>query len=140
MLYEVITIRLAAGEALNFSYDDLQRRGWAIECRINAEDPERNFLPSPGIVKEYHPPGGFGVRLDTHLYAGYELPIFYDSLIAKLVCYALTRDGAIAVMQRALKEFKIAPLKTTIPLYRRIMEDEQFRKGDFHTGYRNNFV
>jgi acetyl-CoA carboxylase biotin carboxylase subunit len=133
-------IRLAAGEALNYSYDDLQRRGWAIECRINAEDPERNFLPSPGVVEEYHPPGGFGVRLDTHLYAGYELPIFYDSLIAKLVCYALTRDGAIAVMKRALKEFKIAPLKTTIPLYRRIMEDEQFRKGDFHTGYIHKFM
>jgi acetyl-CoA carboxylase biotin carboxylase subunit len=133
-------IRIAAGGALNYAYDDLKRRGWAIECRINAEDPERNFLPSPGIVEKYHPPGGFGVRLDTHLYAGYELPIFYDSLIAKLICYALTRDGAIAVMKRALKEFKIMPLKTTIPLYRKIMEDEQFRTGDFHTGYIHKFA
>jgi acetyl-CoA carboxylase biotin carboxylase subunit len=133
-------IRIAAGGALDYAYDDLKQRGWAIECRINAEDPEKNFLPSPGIVEKYHPPGGFGVRLDTHLYAGYELPIFYDSLIAKLICYALTRDAAIAVMKRALKEFKIMPLKTTIPLYRKIMEDEQFRKGDFHTGYIHKFM
>ena len=133
-------IRIAAGGELNYAYDDLKQRGWAIECRINAEDPEKNFLPSPGIVEKYHPPGGFGVRLDTHLYAGYELPIFYDSLIAKLICYALTRDAAIAVMKRALKEFKIMPLKTTIPLYRKIMEDEQFRKGDFHTGYIHKFM
>jgi len=133
-------IRLAAGEALKDLSDDRNRRGWAIECRINAEDPDRNFLPSPGIVEKYHPPGGFGVRLDTHLYPGYELPIFYDSLIAKLISYALTRDAAIAVMKRALAEFKIMPLKTTIPLYRRIMEDEQFRRGDFDTGYIHKFI
>jgi len=133
-------IRLAAGEALKDLSADRNRRGWAIECRINAEDPDRNFLPSPGIVEKYHPPGGFGVRLDTHLYPGYELPIFYDSLIAKLISYALTRDAAIAVMKRALAEFKIMPLKTTIPLYRRIMEDEQFRRGDFDTGYIHKFI
>jgi acetyl-CoA carboxylase biotin carboxylase subunit len=133
-------IRLAAGEALNDSSAGRNGRGWAIECRINAEDPDRNFLPSPGIVEKYHPPGGFGVRLDTHLYPGYELPIFYDSLIAKLISYALTRDGAIAVMRRALAEFEIGPLKTTIPLYRRIMEDEQFCRGDFDTGYIHKFI
>jgi acetyl-CoA carboxylase biotin carboxylase subunit len=91
-------------------------------------------------VETYHPPGGFGVRLDTHLYPGYELPIFYDSLIAKLICHALTREDTIAVMKRALDEFKIMPLKTTIPLYRKIMEDEQFRKGAFDTGYIHKFV
>jgi acetyl-CoA carboxylase biotin carboxylase subunit len=133
-------IRLAADGQLKYSYDDLNRRGWAIECRINAEDPDRNFLPSPGVVKKYHPPGGFGVRLDTHLYTGYELPIFYDSLIAKLITHALTRDGAIAVMKRALAEFKIEPQKTTIPLYRKIMQDAQFRRGDFHTGYIHKFI
>lgn len=133
-------IRLAAGEALNYSTEDIHRRGWAIECRINAEDPDRNFCPCPGIVETYHPPGGFGVRLDTHLYPGYELPIFYDSLIAKLICHALTREGAIAVMKRALQEFQIMPLKTTIPLYRKIVEDEQFRKGEFQTGYIHKFV
>ena len=133
-------IRLAAGQALKESSAGRNGRGWAIECRINAEDPDRNFLPSPGIVEKYHPPGGFGVRLDTHLYPGYELPIFYDSLIAKLISYALTRDGAIAVMRRALAEFEIGPLKTTIPLYRRIMEDEQFCRGDFDTGYIHKFI
>lgn len=133
-------IRLAAGEALKDLSARRNGRGWAIECRINAEDPDRNFLPSPGIVEKYHPPGGFGVRLDTHLYPGYELPIFYDSLIAKLISYALTRDGAIAVMRRALAEFEIGPLKTTIPLYRRIMEDEQFCRGDFDTGYIHKFI
>jgi len=133
-------IRLSAGGILDYSFDDLKRRGWAIECRINAEDPERNFLPSPGIVEAYIPPGGFGVRLDTHLYPGYELPIYYDSLIAKLISFDLTRQGAISIMKRALSEFVISPLKTTIPLYRRIMDDPSFRKGDFDTGFIHKFV
>jgi acetyl-CoA carboxylase biotin carboxylase subunit len=133
-------IRLSAGGALDYSFDDLKKRGWAIECRINAEDPERNFLPSPGIIKQYRPPGGFGVRLDTHLYQGYELPIYYDSLIAKLISFDLDRQGAIAIMRRALDEFVISPVKTTIPLYRRIMDDSDFRHGDFDTGFVNKFV
>lgn len=119
-------IRLSSGGRLEFSFDDLKKRGWAIECRINAEDPQRNFLPSPGVVETYRPPGGFGVRLDTHLYQGYELPIYYDSLIAKLISFDLNRTGAIAIMKRALKEFIIAPVKTTIPLYRQIMDDPSF--------------
>lgn len=133
-------IRLSSGGRLEFSFDDLKKRGWAIECRINAEDPQRNFLPSPGVVETYRPPGGFGVRLDTHLYQGYELPIYYDSLIAKLISFDLNRTGAIAIMKRALKEFIIAPVKTTIPLYRQIMDDPSFRKGDFDTGFINKFV
>jgi acetyl-CoA carboxylase biotin carboxylase subunit len=133
-------IRLSGGGILDYSYDDLNRRGWAIECRINAEDPERNFLPSPGTVEAYTPPGGFGVRLDTHLYQGYELPIYYDSLIAKLISFDLTRQGAISIMKRALSEFVISPLKTTIPLYRRIMDDPSFRAGDFDTGFIHKFV
>jgi len=133
-------IRLSSGGKLNYAFEDLNKRGWAIECRINAEDPDRNFLPSPGTIDEYHPPGGYGVRLDTHLYQGYELPIYYDSLIAKLVCYDLTRPGAIAIMKRALDEFSIAPIKTTIPLYRRIMDDPFFCKGEFDTGFVNKFV
>ncbi len=133
-------IRLSGDGRLDYSFEDLNKRGWAIECRINAEDPERNFLPSPGTVQEYQPPGGYGVRLDTHLYQGYELPIFYDSLIAKLVSFDLTRDGAISIMKRALDEYKISPLKTTIPLYRRIMDDPAFQKGDFDTGFINRFV
>ena len=133
-------IRLSADGKIDYTFDDLNRRGWAIECRINAENPDRNFLPSPGTVEEYRPPGGYGVRLDSHLYQGYELPIFYDSLIAKLVTFDLTRDGAIAVMKRALEEYIILPLKTTIPLYRKIMDDPSFRKGDFDTGFIRKFV
>lgn len=133
-------IRLSSGEKLGYTSDDVKSRGWAIECRINAEDPARGFLPSPGVIEEYYPPAGFGVRLDTHLYQGYELPIFYDSLIAKLISYDLTRDGAINIMRRALKEFKIGPIKTTIPLYLEIMDDPFFKKGDFNTAFIEKFV
>jgi acetyl-CoA carboxylase biotin carboxylase subunit len=133
-------IRLTAGGSLDYGFEDLNRRGWAIECRINAEDPDRQFLPSPGRVEKYHPPAGFGVRLDTHLYQGYELPIYYDSLIAKLVTSDLSRQGAIAIMRRALDEFKLAPLKTTIPLYRRIMDDPEFCEGKFDTDFIRKFV
>ena len=133
-------IRIASGERLDYSFEDLNLRGWAIECRINAEDPDRGFLPSPGTIERYQPPGGYGVRLDTHLYQGYELPIYYDSLIAKLVTFDATRNGAIQVMKRALEEFKIEPLKTTIPLYRRIMEDADFQRGEFTTDYIKKFV
>jgi acetyl-CoA carboxylase biotin carboxylase subunit len=133
-------IRLSADGRIDYSFDDLNKRGWAIECRINAEDPDRNFLPSPGTVDQYQPPGGYGVRLDSHLYQGYELPIFYDSLIAKLVSFDRTRDGAIAIMKRALAEYTIAPIKTTIPLYRKVMDDTDFKKGNFDTGFINNFV
>jgi acetyl-CoA carboxylase biotin carboxylase subunit len=133
-------IRLSSGGKLEYSFDDLNKRGWAIECRVNCEDPQRNFLPSPGVIETYHPPGGFGVRLDTHLYQGYELPIYYDSLIAKLVSYDLTRTGAIAIMKRALSEFVISPVKTTIALYRQIMDDAAFCAGDFDTGYINRLL
>jgi acetyl-CoA carboxylase biotin carboxylase subunit len=133
-------IKLAAGSQIDYSFADLPKRGWAIECRINAEDPARNFLPSPGTVQKYQPPGGYGVRLDSHLYQGYELPIYYDSLIAKLIAFDLTRDGAIAIMKRALDEYTIAPLKTTIPLFRSIMDDADFQQGDFDTGFITKFV
>ncbi len=133
-------IRLAAGEPLGYDSSDLSIQGWAIECRINAEDPERNFLPSPGTITEYHAPGGYGVRLDTHLHQGYELPIYYDSLIAKLISYDATREGAISIMKRALGEYRMRPLKTTIPLYLRVMDDPDFRSGSFDTGYITRFV
>ena len=133
-------IRLSAGGKLDYTFDDINLRGWAIECRINAEDPERNFMPSPGTVESYHAPGGFGVRLDTHLYQGYELPIYYDSLVAKLVSFALTREEAIGVMKRCLAEYTIEPLKTTIPLYSRVMDDPDFRAGNFDTSYIERFL
>jgi acetyl-CoA carboxylase biotin carboxylase subunit len=133
-------IRIAAGEKLGYASQDIQRRGWAIECRINAEDPAKGFFPSPGKIETYQAPGGFGVRLDTHLYKGYELPIYYDSLIAKLISYDLTRDGAIRVMKRALQEYRIGPIKTTIPFYLQIMDDPEFIKGTFDTGYIKKFL
>jgi acetyl-CoA carboxylase biotin carboxylase subunit len=133
-------IRIAAGKPLDSSLEEIQPRGWAIECRINAEDPERNFIPSPGTVEQYIPPGGFGVRLDTHLYQGYDLPIYYDSLIAKLISYDRTRQGAIGVMKRALKEFTISPIRTTIPLHLKIMDDPDFVQGNFTTDYIKRFI
>jgi|TARA_B100000315_G_scaffold246083_1_gene272964 acetyl-CoA carboxylase biotin carboxylase subunit len=133
-------IRLAAGEELGYSFEDIALRGWAIECRINAEDPSRGFLPCPGTIEEYNPPGGYGVRLDTHLFQGYSLPIYYDSLIAKLITFDSTRKGAIDIMRRALHEFCVDPIKTTIPLFLEIMADEEFKSGDFNTGYIGKFV
>jgi acetyl-CoA carboxylase biotin carboxylase subunit len=133
-------IFLASGERLSYSEKDIQKRGWAIECRINAEDPQKHFFPSPGKVDEFRAPGGFGVRLDTHLYKGYELPIFYDSLIAKLVSFDLTRNGAIHIMKRALKELVIGPIKTTIPFHLAIMDDPDFIQGDFDTGFIDRFL
>ncbi len=133
-------IRLSAGGTLDYSYDDLNIRGWAIECRINAENPDFNFMPSPGTIETYHAPGGYGVRLDSHLYQGYELPIYYDSLIAKLITFDQTRDGAIQIMKRALDEYCVDPLKTTIPLYRKVMDEPDFQKGDFDTSYITRFV
>ncbi|MBW1709506.1 MAG: acetyl-CoA carboxylase biotin carboxylase subunit [Deltaproteobacteria bacterium] len=133
-------IKIAAGERLAYTIEDLDLRGWAIECRINAEDPEKGFMPSPGTVEKYNPPGGYGVRLDTHLYQGYELPIYYDSLIAKLITFDSTREGAIRVMKRALEEFRIEPLKTTIPFCRVIMEDADFQRGEFTTDFIKKFI
>lgn len=133
-------IGIAAGKRIDYTFESLNLRGWAIECRINAEDPARNFLPSPGTVTSYHAPAGYGVRLDSHLYQGYALPIYYDSLVAKLISFDMTRDGAIAIMKRALAEYDISPLKTTIPLYLEIMDDPDFQKGEFNTDFIKRFV
>jgi acetyl-CoA carboxylase, biotin carboxylase subunit len=133
-------IRLAAGERLEQITTGASRRGWAIECRINAEDPDRGFCPAPGKIDVFHPPGGPGIRLDTHLYQGYDLPVYYDSLVAKLIAYGSNRSDAIAVMRRALSEFRIDGLKTTIPLYQMVMDDPEFQAGNIHTEYIKKFV
>lgn len=133
-------IRLAAGEKLAYSYEDVKLPIHSIECRINAENPEMNFLPSPGVVETYRTPGGFGVRTDTHLYQGYDIPLYYDSLICKLISFARTRGGAIKIMKRALDEFTIDPIKTTIPLFQKVMDDEHFKSGRFDTSYIEKFV
>ena len=112
----------------------------AIECRINAEDPENNFRPSPGLIKNFHAPGGHGIRIDTHAYANYMIPPFYDSMIAKLITVAQTREEAIAKMERALEEFIIEGIKTTIPFHQKLMKDEKFRKGEYTTKFMETFV
>lgn len=128
-------IRLAAGETLEYSSDDIEMRGHAIECRINAEDPDNDFIPSPGKVERFIPPGGFGVRVETHLYSGYTIPTFYDSLIAKLIVHDRTRKEAISKMRRALAEMKVDGIKTTIPLHQKIFENEDFIKGEVYTNF-----
>jgi len=128
-------IRIAAGQKLGFSQDQVHRSGHAIECRINAEDPERNFSPCPGLIQELRLPGGPGVRLDSHVYAGYRIPPNYDSMIGKLIVHRPTRAEAIATMRRALTEFHIAPIKTTIPLLLQIMDNQLFQRGEVDTGF-----
>ena len=119
-------IRLAMGEELGYNQSDVEIRGHAIECRINAEDPANQFMPSPGLVTTYHPPGGIGVRVDGYLYTGYTVPPHYDSLVAKLITNGRDREEAIARLDRALSEFKIEGIKTTIPLFQQILNDERF--------------
>jgi len=124
-------IRVAAGEKLAYRQDDIQVRGHAIECRINAEDPDNKFLPSPGRITVFHPPGGPGVRVDSHAYAEYSIPPHYDSLIAKLIVHDLDRPSAVKRMERALDEFVIEGVKTTIPFHLRVLRDERFRRGEY---------
>jgi acetyl-CoA carboxylase biotin carboxylase subunit len=132
-------IRLAAGEKLGYTQEDVTFSGHAIECRINAEDPA-TFTPCPGTVAVYHPPGGLGVRVDSALYTGYRVPPLYDSMIAKLIVHAPTREQAIARMQRALDEFVVEGIKTVIPLHRRILEDAEFQKGEYTIHWLEQFT
>ncbi len=111
----------------------------AIECRINAEDPYNDFRPNPGKITSFHSSKGHGVRVDTHVYAGYIVPPYYDSMIAKLICRAQTREECIVKMQRALEEFIVEGIATTVPLHKKLMQSEAFKKGDFHTGFLNTF-
>src|SRR5690606_17810971 len=128
-------LRVAAGEPLSVRQKDVKQIGHAIECRINAEDPARNFAPCPGLIEEYRAPGGIGVRLDSHVYARYRIPPNYDSMIGKLIVHRPTRAEAIATMRRALSEFHIAPIKTTIPFQIQIMDNDHFRNGEVDTGF-----
>ena len=123
-------IRVAEGHGLTLRQEDVVFRGHAIECRINAEDP-RTFAPSPGLVKGYHAPGGMNVRVDSGLYAGYKVPPYYDSMIAKLIVYGTTRQGALRRLRRALEEFVIDGMKTTIPLHQALLDDPEFQKGEY---------
>jgi acetyl-CoA carboxylase, biotin carboxylase subunit len=132
-------IRIAAGAPLGFEQSDIRFSGHAIECRINAEDPT-TFTPTPGRVTAYHAPGGLGVRVDSALYAGYFVPPYYDSLVAKLIVHAPTRADAISRMRRALDEFAIVGIQTTIPLHQRIVDDAEFQRGDYTIHWLERFV
>ena len=128
-------IRLAMGEELGYNQSDIRIEGHAIECRINAEDPANQFMPSPGLVTDYQPPGGIGIRVDGYIYTGYTVPPHYDSLVAKLIATGRDRDEAIARLKRALSEFKIEGIKTTIPLHQNILNDERFLNRTIFTNF-----
>ncbi len=128
-------ISVAAGLPISFSQDEIRMTGHAIECRINAEDPDRNFMPCPGRLEDYVPPGGPGVRIDSACYAGYSIPPFYDSMVAKLIVHDKTRPMAIARMKRALDEFVIEGIKTTAPFHKRVMNSPLFIGGNFGTNF-----
>jgi acetyl-CoA carboxylase, biotin carboxylase subunit len=130
-------IKIAAGETI--SGVNYEPQGHAIECRINAEDPYNDFRPSPGRITTLHQPGGHGIRVDSHVYAGYTIPPYYDSMIGKIIAVARTRDEAIDTMHRALTEYVIEGVKTTIPFHLQLMKDERFRSGDFNTKFLEGF-
>ncbi|MBU2658125.1 acetyl-CoA carboxylase biotin carboxylase subunit [Bacillus cabrialesii] len=128
-------IKVASGMELSLKQEDVEFEGWSIECRINAENPSKNFMPSPGEIKMYLPPGGLGVRVDSAAYPGYSIPPYYDSMIAKVITYGKTRDEAIARMKRALSEFVIEGIETTIPFHLKLLEHETFVSGEFNTKF-----
>jgi acetyl-CoA carboxylase biotin carboxylase subunit len=133
-------IKLAAGEKLTYSSDKIKILGHAIECRINAEDPDKDFIPSPGTIGRLYLPGGMGVRTDTHVYSGYTIPPFYDSLIAKIIVLGEDREEAIVRMARALKEVEIENIKNTSSLHSKIMANEKFRKGSVSTDFLPKYI
>jgi acetyl-CoA carboxylase biotin carboxylase subunit len=133
-------IQIAAGEHLSQHVADARPRSHAIECRINAEDPDNNFQPSPGVIDLYYAPGGRGVRIDSHVYSKYTIPPYYDSMIAKLICVGSTRYSTVRRMARALSEYLITGIKTTIPFHVKIMRDAAFLRGEFDTGFVERLV
>ncbi|ATH92337.1 acetyl-CoA carboxylase biotin carboxylase subunit [Bacillus glycinifermentans] len=128
-------IKVASGEKLSLTQEEVTFDGWAIECRINAENPEKNFMPSPGKIEMYLPPGGLGVRVESAVYPGYSIPPYYDSMIAKVITYGKTRDEAVSRMKRALSEFVIEGIHTTIPFHLKLLDHETFVSGEFNTKF-----
>ena len=133
-------IAVAAGEPLPWKQEEIRIEGHAIECRVNAERPEQNFQPSPGTVRYFHGPGGPGVRVDSHLYSGYVVPSYYDSMVAKIICWGRDRNEALARMRRALQETVVEGIDTTLSFHLQILADEKFRRGEIHTGYLDEFL
>jgi acetyl-CoA carboxylase biotin carboxylase subunit len=128
-------IRVAGGESLSVKQEDVPMVGHAMEFRINAEDPEKDFMPSPGEISFLDVPGGPGVRVDSAIYQGYSIPPFYDSMVGKLIVWALSREEVINRARRALREYRLEGIKTTIPLHTRLLEEDLFRSGEYHTSY-----
>lgn len=128
-------INVASGEKLKYKQADIEFKGWAIECRINAENPTKNFMPSPGMINKYLPAGGRGVRVDSAAYSGYTIPPYYDSMIAKLIVFAENREQAISCMRRALEEFVITGVETTIPFHSKLLAHKAFISGNFNTNF-----
>ncbi len=128
-------IRIAAGDRLSIGQRDVEIRGHGLECRVNAEDPRHDFRPSPGLITTFVPPGGPGVRIDTHCYPGYVIPAHYDSLVAKVIVWGRDREEAIARMHRALTEFEIGGIKTTIPFHLKVLDNAFFRRGEVYTNF-----
>lgn len=128
-------IRIAAGLELPLAQEDLSINGWSVECRINAEDPSRNFAPCPGKITVYLPPGGPGVRVDSNAYAGWNVPPFYDSMVGKLICWGRNREEAMARMERALQEFLIEGISTTIPFHLKVLNNTFFKRGEIYTDF-----
>jgi acetyl-CoA carboxylase biotin carboxylase subunit len=133
-------LNIASNDALSLSQNEVSVSGWALNCRINAEDPRHGFIPTPGLVIRYHPPSGPGVRIDSALFSGCNVPEYYDSLIAKLASWGTTRSEAIERMNVALDEIEIIGLPTTVPLHRELMRDQNFARGEFDTTFLDNFV
>ena len=137
--YDLIREQIKVAAGIKISGENYYPQLHAIECRINAEDPENNFRPCPGLITNFHAPGGHGIRIDTHVYANYMIPPFYDSMIAKVITVAQTREEAIAKMERALDEFIIEGVKTTIPFHQKLMKDKDFRAGNYTTKFMETF-
>ena len=133
-------IAVAAGDELPWRQEDIVLEGHAIECRINAEKPDQNFQPSPGTVRYFHSPGGPGVRVDSHLYSGYVVPPYYDSMVAKIICWGRDRNESLSRMRRALEETVVEGIETTLSFHLAILQDEAFRRAEIHTGYLEEFM
>ena len=126
-------IKIADDQSLEIEQKDIVLNGHAIECRLNAEDPENGFMPCPGTITYYRPPGGFGIRMDSHLESGYKIPPYYDSMIGKLICWGYDRNEAIIRMTRALSEMEVQGVNTTAKFHSKLINSEQFKSGDFNT-------
>ncbi|HEX7078433.1 MAG TPA: acetyl-CoA carboxylase biotin carboxylase subunit [Candidatus Eisenbacteria bacterium] len=133
-------IAVASGDPLPWKQEEVLLSGHALECRINAERPDHNFQPSPGLVRYFHAPGGPGVRVDSHLYSGYTVPPHYDSMVAKIICWGRSREESLARMRRALEETVVDGIETTLPFHIRVLDDPEFRKGALHTGFIEEFL